>query len=191
VRIKSRWHNKKRPKSVEEIASAVGFNIWKIASTTANKMYSDGFNFRDNAQLLDLIGELAIFQLQLADRIAYERMPDEERQRFSAAVAKHIIGTMISNQTEELGPGEYQGPFIEKINQHLDGYADFGVNGGEPSYPMLRYLGEQAEAVMGGTLNKWVKEQVMEVEAPEMVKTLRRALDSLLPIGDDVDVEEK
>ena len=37
-----------------------------------------------------------------------------------------------------------------------------------------------SEALMGGTQNKWVKEQVMEVEAPELVKTLKRGIEPLL-----------
>jgi len=180
VRIKSRWHDKSRPKSLEQIASAMGFNIWKMASTTANKMYNDGFNFRDNAQLLDVIGEYVIFLLQLADRVAYERLDDEERQQFTSLVARHLINTMVENRVEELGPGDYAQAFIDTLNQRLDGYAEFSLVEGNPSYPMLRYLGDQVEALMGGTQNKWVKEQVMEVEAPELVKTLKRGIEPLL-----------
>lgn len=180
MRIKSRWHDKSRPKSLEQIASAMGFNIWKMASTTANKMYNDGFNFRDNAQLLDVIGEYVIFLLQLTDRVAYERLDEADRQQFTSLVARHLIGTMVENRIEELGPGDYQQAFIDTLNQRLDGYSEFSLVEGNPSYPMLRYLGEQVEALMGGTQNKWVKEQVMEVEAPELVKTLKRGIEPLL-----------
>lgn len=192
MRIKSRWHEKSRPKSLEQIASAIGFNIWKISSTTANKMYNAGFNFRDNAQLLEVIGEYAIFLLQLSDRVVYERMDEAERQQFTSTVARHLIGTMVDNMVEELGPGDYQAPFIDKLNQRLDGYAEFSLVEGAPSYPMLRYLGDQVEGVMGGTQNKWVKEQVMEVEAPEMIKNLRRGLDPLLEsrMGDEGEPKE-
>ena len=180
MRIKSRWHDKSRPKSLEQIASAMGFNIWKMASTTANKMYNNGFNFRDNAQLLDVIGELVIFLLQLTDRVAYEQLDDEDRQQFTSGVARHLIGTMVENRVEELGPGDYQAPFIDKLNQRLDAYSEFSLVDGNPSYPMLRFLGEQVEALMGGTQNKWVKEQVMEVEAPELIKSLKRGIEPLL-----------
>lgn len=180
MRIKSRWHDKSRPKSLEQIASAMGFNIWKMASTTANKMYNDGFNFRDNAQLLDVIGEFVVFLLQLADRVAYEQLDEADRQQFISSVARHLVGTMVENRVEELGPGDYQEAFINTLNQRLDGYSEFSLVEGNPSYPMLRYLGDQVEALMGGTQNKWVKEQVMEVEAPELVKTLKRGIEPLL-----------
>ena len=182
ARIRTRWHNKQKPKSIETIAGAMGMNIWKMASGSATKMYNEGFNFKSNSQLLDLIGEFAIFLIQLSDRIAYEELEPEQRQRFTQALAVHLVGTMVENQIEELGPSdEYQQAFIEKLNHHLDGYAEFSVSNGDPSYQMLRYFGTLAEQVMGGSDNKWVIEHVMEVEAPVLVKQLKEGLQKLLP----------
>ena len=182
ARIRTRWHNKQKPKSIETIAGAMGMNIWKMASGTATKMYNEGFNFKSNAQLIDLIGEFAIFLIQLSDRIAYEELEPEQRQRFTQALAVHLVGTMVENQIEELGPSDaYQQAFIEKLNHHLDGYAEFSVINGDPSYQMLRYFGTLADQVMGGSDNKWVIEHVMEVEAPVLVKQLKEGLEKLLP----------
>ena len=188
ARIRTRWHNKQKPKSIETIAGAMGMNIWKMASGTANKMYNEGFNFKSNAQLLDLIGEFAIFLIQLSDRIAYEELDPEQRQRFTQALASHLVGTMVENQVEELGPSdEYPGAFIEKLNHHLDGYSEFSVSGGDPSYQMLRYFGTLADQVMGGSDNKWVIEHVMEVEAPVLVKQLKEGMEKLLPQAQPAD----
>lgn len=181
ARIRTRFHKKQKPQSVESIAGAMGMNLWKLASGTANKMYSDGFNFKNNAQLLDVIGEFCIFMLQLADRVAFEDLEQEERMRFTQALAAHLIGTMVENQIEELGEGDYQGPFVEKLNQRLDAYSEFSLVDGGPSYPMLRYFGTSVDAVMGGEDNKWVIETVIEVEAPAMVKPLKEAMAKLLP----------
>jgi hypothetical protein len=190
ARIRTRWHNKAKPKSIETIAGAMGMNIWKMASGTANKMYNEGFNFKSNAQLIELIGEFVIFLIQLADRIAYDELDAEQRQRFTQALASHLIGTIVENQSEELGPSDaYQGDFIEKLNQRLDGYAEFAVSGGDPSYQMLRYLGVQAEQVMGGSDNKWVIEHVMEVEAPVLVKQLKDGMAKILPQAQPTDEE--
>ncbi len=182
ARIRSRWHDKSAPKSIETIASVVGMNIWKMASASANKMYSDGFNFKNNSQLIDFISELAVFLLQLADRKVYEMVDEEQRGRFTQALAKHLIGTVVENQVEELkGDAEgYRQVFVEKLNHHLEGYSEFTANDGEPSYPMLRYFGSLCDEVLGGEDNKWVIEHVMEVEAPPMVKQLRQNLESLL-----------
>lgn len=182
ARLRTRWHNKQAPKSIETIAGAVAMNLWKLAFDTANRMYSTGFNFKSNAQLLDLIGEFLIFEIQYADRIAYEKLEDEQRQRFTMALAKHLIGTMVENQIEELGPNDaYQQIFMDKLNQRMEGYHEFSLVDGAPSYPMLRYFGTLADEVMGGQDNKWVIEHVMEVEAPPMIRQLRDGMDKLLP----------
>lgn len=182
ARIRTRWHNKQKPKSIETIAGAMGMNIWKMASGAANKMYNEGFNFKSNAQLIDLIGEFVIFLVQLSDRIAYDELDAEQRQRFTQALASHLIGTVVENQREELGPSDdYQRAFIEKLNQRFDGYAEFSVSGGDPSYQMLRYFGTLADQVMGGSDNKWVIEQVMEVEAPVLVRQLKEGMAKILP----------
>jgi hypothetical protein len=144
-------------------------------------MYTDGFNFKSNAQLLDVIGEYVIFLLQLADRIAYEDLSPEQRGRFTQALAAHLIQTMVENQREELGEGDYQGPFVEKLNQRLDNYAEFNMVSANPSYQMLRYFATNVDAVMGGEDNKWVLETVIEVEAPAVIKPLKDGMAKLLP----------
>ena len=183
ARIRTRFHKSSKPKSPEVIAGAMGMNIWKMASGTANKMYSEGFNFKSNAQLIDLIGEFAVFLLQLSDRIAYEQLDDELRQRFTQALAGHLINTIVENQVEELKgeASEYQKAIIEKLNHHLEGYSEFSVSNGTPSYQMLRYFGTLCDEVMGGTDNKWVIEHVMEVEAPPLIKQTREGMEKLLP----------
>lgn len=181
ARIRTQFHNKQRPKSVETIAGAMGMNLWKLASGAANKMYNDGFNFKSNAQLIDVIGEFGIFLLQLADRIAFEELPQEARMRFTQALAAHLIQTMVDNQVEELGEGNYQGPFVEKLNQRLDAYSEFSMVDGSPSYPMLRYFATSVDAVMGGEDNKWVIETVIEMEAPAVIKPLKDGMAKLLP----------
>ncbi len=181
ARIRTQFHSKQKPKSIETIAGAMGMNLWKLASGAANKMYNDGFNFKDNRQLLDVIGEFAIFLLQFADRIAYEQLDAEQRARFTQALAAHLIRTMCENQLEELGPGDYQGAFVERLNQRLDAYSELNLVAGDPSYPMLRYFGTCVDAVMGGEDNKWVIETVIEVESPAVIKPLKEGMAKLLP----------
>jgi len=180
VRIKSRFHNKSRPKSLEEIAGALGFNLWRMVHSTVNKMYSDGFNFTSNRQLLDTIAEYLAFLLQVVDRQVYDRMDTEQRRRFVTALALHLAGTMEENRIEEEGPGEHRGPFIDLLNERLEAYSEFAWSETGPSYPFLRYLGTRIDACMGVEHNKWVLEQVMEVEAPALLKQLDSALEDLL-----------
>jgi hypothetical protein len=50
---------------------------------------------------------------------------------------------------------------------------------GEPGYAMKRYFGERIAAVMGEQDNKWITDQVMEIEVPETLKPLNKALNEL------------
>ena len=53
----------------------------------------------------------------------------------------------------------------------------FEYRDGEPGYPCLRYFaGKVADAMAAGD-NKWVVEQVMDIEAPEMVRLVRKLVE--------------
>jgi len=190
MRVRSRWYKKDKSASIEEIAGALAFIAWRIAKGTVNKMYNAGFNYRSNVQQLAVIGEILIFLIQVADRLAYEELEEEDRVRFVTELARRLAGTLADNMTDEAGPGDYSGPFVERLNERAEAYAEFGFAGGEPSYPFLRYLGTCVDQLMGGQENKWVIEHVMEVEAPGAVKTLRRAFHNLLE-GRKPEVDEE
>ena len=97
VRVKSKFHRQDKPKPIETVAEALGYNSWKIADKTVDNLYCEGFNFKSRAQILDVVGEFVTFMLQVADRLAYERMDDEQRQRFIGAMASRIIAAMVDN----------------------------------------------------------------------------------------------
>lgn len=180
MRIKSKWHKKDKPKSLEELASVLGFITWRAAQERADKMYAAGFNFASQAQLLAVVGEFAVFLLQLADRLAYERLDDEPRQRLMGALAQHLVRTLVDNLTEVAGAGDHRAAVVARLNERLEAYAEFGFADGQPSYQALRYLGQCVDEVMGGEANKWVIEQVVDIEAPEAVKNLKKGMNDLL-----------
>jgi hypothetical protein len=180
MRVRSRWYKKDKAASIEEIAGALAFIAWRIGQSSVNKMYNAGFNYRSNVQQLAVIGEILIFLIQVADRLAYNELEEGDRVRFVTELAQRLAGTLADNMSDEAGPGDYRTPFIERLNERAEAYAEFSFMDGEPSYPFLRYLGTCVDQLMGGQENKWVVEQVTEVEAPAAVKTLRRAFNNLL-----------
>ncbi len=180
MRIKSKWHKKDKPKSLEEVAGALGFIAWRAAHERADKMYNAGFNFASKGQLLAVVGEYVAFLLQLADRLAYGRLDEQQRPVFVGALAKHLINTMVENLTDDFGPGEYREAFVDKLNERMEAYADFEYDGDQPGYQALRYLGNCIDEVMGSKDNKWVTEQVVEIEAPEVIKNLKKGFNDLL-----------
>jgi hypothetical protein len=75
------------------------------------------------------------------------------------------------------GPGEYRKPFIDLLNSRFGEYASFEYRDGEPGYPCLRFFAAKVADAMAGGDNKWVLEQVMEIEAPEMVRLAKRLVE--------------
>lgn len=180
VRVLSKFHHKGKPKTLEEVAAALGFNAWKIADKTVDAMYGEGFDFSSKEQILDVNIEFVTFMLQAADRIAYDRMDDEQRQRFIATMAGRLINVVDDNMAALKGEGDHKTGFIETLNRRLDAYSEFKFPNGEPSYQALRFLGKCVDNAAGGKENKWILEQMIEIEAPELFQTLKKNMLALL-----------
>jgi hypothetical protein len=115
--------------------------------------------------------------VQLADRAVYGRLAEEERAALIGAVVRHLAATMENNQQDLFGPGEYRKAFIDLLNARFGEYAGFEYRDGEPGYPCLRFFaGKVADAMAPGD-NKWVVEQMMDIEAPEMVRLVRKLVE--------------
>ncbi len=188
MRIKSKWH-KKGAKTTEEIAQTAAYIIWKIAKSTVDKMYMDGFNFNSNRQLLGVIGEFVALMLQSAGQITYESMTPDEFAKFINTTAKQLAHTMADNLSAENPPEQFAGDakdFIDHLNQRLSDYSEFNFSDeGEPSYPALRFFGSSVEQQMEGSDNKWLSEQVMEVESPIVIMELKKGLSNILAFRDE------
>ncbi len=177
MQIKSRWNKRAQEQSIEDIAGALGFISWKIATNGVLELENKGYQTDSNAHRLQIIGEFLAFLLQVADRLAYEQLDEEERQRFIIALALHIADTFADNQRDVLGEGEHRKAFIDLLNQRAEDYAELGFRDGEAGFDFRRYFGEQVAAVM--TEKHFVSQQVMDIEGPEAIKTLKKGMQDL------------
>jgi hypothetical protein len=174
--VKTRWR-KKGARTVEERAGVIGANVWKIALEVFKHMEKEGFRFGSDRLTTEVISEFIAFLVQLADRAVYGRLAEEERAALIGAVVRHLAATMENNQQDLFGPGEYRKPFIDLLNARFAEYAGFEYRDGEPGYPCLRFFaGKVADAMAPGD-NKWVVEQMMDIEAPEMVRLVRKLVE--------------
>ena len=171
--VKTHWR-KKGPRTLAERAGVIGANVWKIALEIFKHMEKEGFRFGSDRLTTDVIAELIAFQVQLLDRAVYGRLEEAERAALIGEVVRHLAATMENNQTDLFGPGEYRKPFIDLLNARCGEYAGFEYAGAEPSYPCLRLFAAKVADAMAGGDNKWVLEQVMEIEAPEMARLVRK-----------------
>ncbi|NCA69997.1 MAG: hypothetical protein EOM91_07785 [Sphingobacteriia bacterium] len=180
IRIKSHWWNDERQRALPEIASALAFIAWRIAVDKAITLHCERFVYVDDRQRLDVIEEYLVFLIQIADRLAHERLGEDERRTLITTLAKKLIEHVQDNAQDLLGPGEYGAAFVARLNTRADDYAEFQLADDGPSYAFLRHLGFEIQALMGDTEeNRWVIDQVMDKDGWDAYKRFAKALRDL------------
>ena len=184
VRIRSHWNKKQKERSLEEIAGALAFIEWRIASNALLDLENEGFQTDTQSQRLDVLQEFSAFLIHITDRLVHDTMGEDERQRFIVALALKMADTCHDNRVDAEGRGkDFRQPFIETLNARMADYAEFVFEDRKPGYAFKRYLGEAVTNAMGDRDSKWISEQVMEVEVPDMLKTLEKGLKDLFDSG--------
>ncbi len=187
IRIKNKWHRSQRnrptPKSLKDSAGALAFIGWRIALDKAQNLNREGFRFDSDIERVGVISELVAFEIQVADRLAYEFLSDDDRALFINALGQRFADHMQDNLSELDGPRNYRDPFIALLNERLDDYAKLTFSNGEPGFDFLRYLGAKVLGVLGDDqTNRWVLDQVVAVEAPEIAEKIGASVFNLLSV---------
>ncbi len=181
VRVKTKWHTS-GDKSVEDIASVLAFTAWKVGVHAVDHIGDENFRFERNQDRFAVLAEILIFLVQIIDRWVHEAWGDgAERRHLVTALVMRLTETLNENQNDWVGKDDYRGRFVALFNERTHEYADFSCTKEGPGYQFRRYLGAKILAVMGeGGSNRWVIDQVMEIEVPDVVKTMHRSLRDLI-----------
>ena len=183
--VKTRWR-RKGPRTLAERAGVIGANVWKLALEIFRHMEKEGFRFGSDRLVTEVLTEFIAFLVQLVDRAVYGKLSDAERASLIGEVVGHLAATMENNQLDLFGPGEYRKPFIDALNARFGEYAEFDYRGGEPGYPCLRFFATRVADAMAEGDNKWVVEQMIDIETPEMVrlvgKLIEQTVDAARPV---------
>ena len=180
--VKTRWR-KKGARTLAERAGVIGANVWKISLEIFKHMEKEGFRFGSDRLVTDVLAEFIAFLVQLADRAVYGKLSEADRAALIGEVVRHLAATMENNQQDLFGPGEYRKPFIDLLNARFGEYAGFEYPGAEPGYPCLRFFAAKVSDAMASGDNKWVVEQMMDIEAPEMVRLVKKLIEQTVEAG--------
>lgn len=181
MRIKTRWNKQDKARSIAEVASALGFTLWRIGQGALLNLENEGFQTDTQLQRIEVMQEFMAFLVHMVDRMAYDRMDDQERAELVTAVARKVADYVQDNTRDCIGDGDHRAPFIDRLNQRMDDFSEFSLVDNEPSFQLLRFFGDRMSEVLGERQRKWVSTQIIDIEAPKAVKTLRRAMASLVP----------
>jgi len=177
LRIRSRWHEDGTARTAKEVAGLLAANNWKIATEKAVNLHTRGFVYRDDVQRLGAISEFLIFQAMVIDRIIYPQMETAQRGELITELVLKMADHVVENSLNMLGEGNYHAPFVETFNNRASEYAECQFETDKLNYPFMRCFGAQIQGIMGDDAdNRWVIDQVMDVDAPEICKMIQRNL---------------
>lgn len=184
ARLRTRWNLKDRQRSMDQVASAVGVSLWRIASEALLNLENEGFETISHAQRLEVIAEFLAFLIHVSDRLVYGRLAEQQRREFITTLAKHLTGLMQDNRCHASGPGQYGEAFVDMLNARMEDYSQCPFSNTEgPGFSLKRILGEQVRDRMGAKDNKWIPDYVMDAEVPKAVESLRRVLEGMLNLA--------
>lgn len=182
MRIKSNWFKQGREHTPEELAGAVSFVIYRIADNALKNTRNAKFEVAVGTQYFAFLTEFLIFLIQVADRIAYRRLPEEARFAFTSTLANRVAETHAENESRLLG-GELAAckqRFIDHLNQRAGEYAEFGYDENGPDFSFTRYLAYCMNEVMDEKDSGWIIDQMMSIEVPEAVEMVEKTFRGLL-----------
>ena len=182
LRVKTVWFKNAGGRSSAEIASVLASTIWRLADNIVSNLSKWDCDIVTPERGMRILGEVAAFLLHMSDRMAYGRIPEAERAQLIQAAGRRLAGIVQDNIREMFGNDgfDYQANFIDLLNRRAADYATFECAPEKPSYPLLRYLGLAVRELMLESDQPWVADQIMDIQAPEALGTLKKTVDGLL-----------
>ena len=182
IRIKSNWAKSvNRAKNSEDIASALSYIGWKLSLDRARNLHGDNFEYTSDHQRVTVIVEFMSFQIHLADRLLFI---DQQTEKFRIEVmnklGKHSARMMQENCEDLFGVGDYKAGYIKTLNLRSAEYSEYEFDKTGSNYSIYRHLAKKVQDAMGfSQTNKWVMDQVVDIDAIEICKKFLEVYHSL------------
>ncbi|MDA8129330.1 MAG: hypothetical protein M0Z73_11625 [Betaproteobacteria bacterium] len=184
IRVKTVWFKKEGERSAEEIAGAVASTVWRVADKAVDNLGRENYDIITPARGFKLIAEFVAFLAHYCDRMAYASLAPERRTAVLQAIARRLGEVMEENIISMVGPDpnrNFKAEFIDFLNRRFNDYAEFDFPDDEKaSFPALRFLGLQIRDEMADDDKTWIMDQIMDIEMPEMMGTVRKSFKGLL-----------
>ena len=188
MRVQSTWH-KTQVKTIDDIAGALAFNSWRITKNHLTDLINKAYVI-EKAQVFDVIREYMCYLIQCVDRLAFDVLDTKKRQELIIAIAKQSADYYQENKQERIGEGDHWQEFIDTYNLRSQDYSDFEFYEGEPNYLFMRYFGEKVQKAMTDVDEKWIIQQIVEIQAPKAFQSIKKSVNDLVSVDKIVSKEE-
>lgn len=189
MRIKSKWH-KNQVKTIEDIAGAMAFICWRISRNHLEDLLNEGFVI-EKEQVFDVIIEYLCFLIQCVDRLVFETLEQTQRLELINKLAKQSAFYYQENKSERIGEGNHWKTFVNTYNQRSQDYSAYTFAENEPDYHFLRYFAEKTQKAMTAVDEKWIVQQMIEIQAPKAFKSIKKSVDDLVAVKNIVSKPQK
>jgi hypothetical protein len=189
VRVKSKWH-KNQVKTIEDIGGAMAFICWRITKNHLEDLINEGFVI-EKEQVFDVIAEYLCFLIQSIDRLVFKTLNTEQRQELINKLAKQSAFYYQENKEDRIGEGNHWKAFVNTYNQRSKDYSDYDFVDNEPDYHFLRYFAEKVKLAMTDVDEKWIVQQMIEIQAPKAFKKISQSVDDLVSVNSIISKEDQ
>ena len=186
IRIKSNWSKTvKRQKTSDDIASALSYIGWKLSLDKARNLHGEDFDYSSDHQRIAVIVEFMSFQVHIADRLLFiDKKNDDYRMSVMNTLGKQSARIMQENCEDLFGIGDYKKGYINTLNIRSGEYSDYEFTKDGSNYSIYRHLAKKIQDAMGSSqTNKWVMDQIVDIDAVEICKKFIEVYDSLNPVS--------
>jgi len=177
ARIRTGWKNRQKQISVADFANALSAILWRLSLNAAKNLHQQGFEYRSDDQRLGVIAEYLFFLMHCSDRLMVKQFESEDRIIFVHALAADCQRHYLQNRLEISATQSTPEVFINGYNSRSSSYSLTDFPNNQPGYEMYRAFGASVQQIMGNDqTNKWVTDQVMEIDGPEVFEIFKKSL---------------
>lgn len=186
MRAKIHWFRAQSAKPPQEIAGALGFVAWNVARRMLANLRKAGFDLEPGPAYFAFLAEALAFEIQVAWRIAYDRLPRDGRVVFTNALAHDVGRVLAENEAELLGAERADtiaARFLGLLNRRFEEYADFRYDEAGAHFLFLRYFASLVREILPEKDRVWIHDVLIAIEGPEAAAMIAKALGGLLETG--------
>jgi hypothetical protein len=192
LRVKTTWFKKEGERPPEEVATVMASMLWRLADKAIDSLSKADYDIITPQRGFKIIGELTCFLVHYIDRLAFDRIDDDQRQELISATGIRLAEVMEQNildfnEGERDPEYDYQEGYIELLNKRMQDYAEFAeftLPNGKVSFPAARFLSLMIRDEMEKSDQSWIQDQLMDIEVPAMMEMAKKNMDGFYPPTD-------